>query len=116
HHRLVLRVTRTRPLTADWCRSPKKFPNADQARRFHRRSRAIRALSDLSGFVRFNMSVERMQVRRTISARSFHVRVETDRAGQIGQSADRSAAAVKTSRLVGIWEFCWGNDSNRQLA
>jgi len=58
-------------------------------------------LSDLSGFVRFSMGVELIQVRRTISARSFHVHVETDKAGQIGQSADRSAAAVRTSRLVG---------------
>src|SRR6185312_13807184 len=66
-----------------------------------RRSRAIRALSDLSGFVRFNMSVGLIQLRRTVSARSFYVRVETDKAGQIGQSADRSAAAVNTSRLVG---------------
>jgi len=59
-------------------------------------------------FVRFNMSVELIQLRRTVSARSFYVRVETDKAGQIGQSADRSAAAVKTSRLVGTWEFFWG--------
>src|SRR5579872_5505516 len=81
---------------------PKKLSGADQARRPHRRSRAIRALSDLSGFVRFNMYVEASSRDGAPHLDEFYAHAETDKAGQIGQSADRSAAAtgrVREGRL-----------------